>query len=130
MLLKCLERVCAATAVSERSRGRAGAGSASGAAAGLSAAAGSVEAARSDGGGDDIHDYDRLDSDLAADYDWHDDGFLPRPRPRPSAADGGGLLVECITKTCRDDDTDLDEGGLFSHEDGDADDGALTLTLT
>jgi len=155
MLLKCLERVCAARAVSERSRGRAGAGS-----------AGLLEAARSGGGGDDIHDYDRLDSDLAADYDWHDDGFLPRPRP--SAADGGGLLVECLvrpadagrvercrrhertartrfwnrgervisldvgdyytpTKTCRDDDTDRDDGGLFSHEEGDADDGASSV---
>ena len=30
-------------------------------------------------GGDDVHDYDRSISDLYANYDWHDDGFLPHP---------------------------------------------------
>ncbi|EJK54011.1 hypothetical protein THAOC_26442, partial [Thalassiosira oceanica] len=102
LLLKCLERACAARAVAERRRVRSRAGS-----AGLSAAAPS-EAARSDGGGDDVHDYDRLQSDIAADHDWHDDGFLPRPRSSAGAedADGdeagdfttGGLLAECLVR--------------------------------
>ena len=38
-------------------------------------------------GGDEIHDYDRLTSDLTWDYDWHDNGSLPPPphveRPPP-----------------------------------------------
>jgi hypothetical protein len=30
-------------------------------------------------GGDDIEDYDRCTRDLHMSYDWHDDGFLPKP---------------------------------------------------
>jgi hypothetical protein len=30
-------------------------------------------------GGDDIEDYDRSVDDLHMNYDWHDDGFLPKP---------------------------------------------------
>ena len=52
LLLKALERICAAKSVSENNNMA---------------------------GGDDIRDYDRAESDFISNYDWHDDGYLPLP---------------------------------------------------
>lgn len=62
LLLQSLEKVCAAKTIAKRHS----------ASDGLSTASFYT-------GDDDIHDYDRSIADLYSNYDWHDDGFLPRP---------------------------------------------------
>ena len=69
LLLQALERICAEKSVAENI-GRGGCTN-------LFSA-----------GGDDIHDYDRSETDFVSNYDWHDDGFLP-------AIQDSSVLREC-----------------------------------
>ncbi len=68
--LQLVERICAIKTISEKrfcSRNNS------------SSSSSSSNIALVHEGGDDIHDYDRPISDWYANYDWHDDGFLPLP---------------------------------------------------
>ncbi len=71
LLLQALERICTAKSVAEHT-GR-------GASTDLFSS-----------GGDDIHDYERSETDLVSNYDWHDDGHLP-----PASQRSKSLLQEC-----------------------------------
>lgn len=59
--LQSLERICAAKAIAQSHRSDP------------------MHLASFYEGGDEIHDYERPIPDLHANYDWHDDGFLPTP---------------------------------------------------
>ena len=71
LLLQALERICTAKSVAENSS--------RGASTNLFSA-----------GGDDIHDYDRSETDFVSNYDWHDDGYLPL-----TALQDSSVLREC-----------------------------------
>lgn len=73
LLLQYLEKTCAAKTISERH----------------------TTTASFYIGGDDIEDYDRSIQDLHINYDWHDDGFLPKP---------AAYKTTCATDTSNGDD--------------------------
>jgi len=75
LLLQYLERICAAKSVADRHN--------------------SSDSTSFYIGGDDIEDYDRCTNDLHANYDWHDDGFLPQPGLYKSNDRGSSLIHEC-----------------------------------
>lgn len=54
-------------------------------------------------GGDDIDDYERSASDLDLNYDWHDDGFLPKPcsyNCRKSTTNNHGAGISILHECC------------------------------
>ncbi|KAL3793158.1 hypothetical protein HJC23_005660 [Cyclotella cryptica] len=54
-------------------------------------------------GGDDIDDYERSASDLQLNYDWHDDGFLPKPcsyTSRKSTTSNHNTATSIIHECC------------------------------
>ena len=75
--LQYLEKICAAKTIAERH----------------------TESLSFYSGGDDIEDYDRCTNDLHTNYDWHDDGFLPKPCSYNNGEDvcnnGVSILHEC-----------------------------------
>ena len=79
LLLQALERICTAKLVAENTS--------RGASTNLFSA-----------GGDDIHDYDRSETDFVSNYDWHDDGYLPLTTFQDSS-----VLHECCYLRVRQD---------------------------
>lgn len=65
--LQSMERICAIKTISERLYSQSNASSSN------------SWVSLHHEGGDDIHDYERPIVDWYANYDWHDDGFLPLP---------------------------------------------------
>ncbi len=78
LLLQALERICTAKSVAENT--------VRGASTNLFSS-----------GGDDIHDYERSETDLVSNYDWHDDGNLPPAFQRSS------VLHECCHLSIQQD---------------------------
>ena len=60
--------------------------------------------------GDDIHDYDRSTSDLHANYDWHDDGYLPLPFSWLTTTTFGSSSIKPTYTTAA-----AEEGGTTAH---------------
>ena len=86
LLLQSLERICAVKAISQRHHNKK-----------LPLL---LHPTLINEGGDDIHDYDRSISDLYANYDWHDDGFLPHPftfncNDDDKSSNNNNILQEC-----------------------------------